>query len=173
MNFRISFWSHVWLMPSRLAQLRPDGFLPRAVSHWNTYLRIKRASSRLRQGCGGRHTARAFARFCIEDSCDGIVLPAPSPPPTFRGVASYLGAYPKDLSESEGITGKLFARFFLLPCAHRCKTSCASGKCRAKILRALISCRHSGRRSDSSFMRLISSRNMEATIARMAAMLYA
>jgi len=67
MNFRTSFWSHVWLMPSSLAQARPDGFCPRPVAHWKTYRRIILDSSLLRQGFGGRIFARAFARFRIED----------------------------------------------------------------------------------------------------------
>ena len=66
-------------MPSCLAQARPDGLLPRQVYHWNANRRIIRDSWLLRQGRGGRIFARAFAKFRIDDSYDGIVVPSSSP----------------------------------------------------------------------------------------------
>jgi hypothetical protein len=64
-------------MPSCRAQSRPDGFFEWLVYHMKTYLRITRDSSVLRQGRGGRHLARAFARFLIEDSYEGTSPPSP------------------------------------------------------------------------------------------------
>jgi len=69
-------------MPSFRAHSRPEGLFPRAVNQRNAYLRIVRDSSALRQGRGGRIFARAFARFRMEDSYDGIEASS-LPPSTY------------------------------------------------------------------------------------------
>ena len=65
-------------MPSCRAQSRPDGLRrSRQVDHQNTNRRIICPSSLLRQGRGCRHLTRAFSRFSIDDSYEGM---CPSPP---------------------------------------------------------------------------------------------
>ena len=62
--------------------------MPRQVSHRKTYRWVIRDLSLLRQGRGGRPRARAFARFRIEDSYEGM---RPSLPPGLAELPASLG----------------------------------------------------------------------------------
>lgn len=69
-------------------------------------------SSTLRQGRGGRHFARAFARFRIEDAYDGIVPSSPSPSTCVLPSCQLPEADVKDLASSEGTGGKFIFQLF-------------------------------------------------------------
>jgi hypothetical protein len=59
-------------MPSAFAHARAEGLRSRQVNHRYTNRLMMRDSSMLRHGRGRRPVARAFARFRIEDSYEGM-----------------------------------------------------------------------------------------------------
>jgi hypothetical protein len=76
--------------------------VPRLVSHKKTYRWIIRDSSRLRQGRGGRPLARAFSRFRIDDSCEGIDPPLPLGLAELPAFFRYRLGHSKGLSSTTG-----------------------------------------------------------------------